>query len=392
MNTFAAVITGQQPGAISTIQIFGPKAVDIIKSIFQTSQNQASFKTGQILLGTIQSCNKIIDQVTIGAEGENLLAIHCHGNPLIVADIMTLLIKAGAEAISKQKMVSQIMSQAKTSDSIAIETKITLAKAKNIAGTKIILSQTQTGLKQQVIRWLKMIEAGDLAGVNKQAKIIIESSKIANVIINGCRVILIGPPNSGKSTLLNRLVGQQKAIVTDIKGTTRDHINCWCKYKSLNIELVDTAGLDKQLSTHHIDKISQAKTIRLIEKSNLVLVILDADNIDMIDQLPLKKFKTKNVIVILNKSDLGRKLNRHEIGELTSKLGEPIEISAKFNTNIDAVLQAIYDKFPIDKFNVKTSVCFTRRQLDLVRQLITISDREIAQQLTTELLKGPICV
>ena len=111
MRTFAAVMTGKGTGAISTIQVFGDSAEDVIKKIFKPAGSKpAIFKAGKILLGTISNGDETIDQVTIGCEGEKNYAINCHGNPLIVADIMQLLRQHGANLITTEQLLSKILS------------------------------------------------------------------------------------------------------------------------------------------------------------------------------------------------------------------------------------------------------------------------------------------
>jgi tRNA modification GTPase len=225
MNTFAAVMTGKGTGAISTVQVFGDSAQDVVKKIFKPAGTKpAKFKTGEILLGTIADGNETIDQVTIGCEGPKTFAINCHGNPLIVADIMQLLQRCGAKLLTAEQLLSKILSAQKAVNTIAVEAKLAQLKAKTIQGTKIITNQVEAGLSKKAAEWLQNINAISLNQISAEAERILETSRTAKLIIAGCTAALIGPPNSGKSTLLNHLAGRQKAIVTDIKGTTRDWV------------------------------------------------------------------------------------------------------------------------------------------------------------------------
>jgi tRNA modification GTPase len=238
MNTFAAVMTGKGTGAISTVQVFGDSAEDVVKKIFKPAGTKPDeFKTGEILLGTITDGFETIDQVTIGCEQANSFAINCHGNPLIVADIMQLLQRCGAKLLTAEQLLTKILSAQKSVNTIAVEAKLAQLKAKTIEGTKIITNQIDAGLSKKAAEWLQNINAISLYQISAEAERILENSRPAKLIIAGCTAALIGPPNSGKSTLLNHLAGRQKAIVTDIKGTTRDWVEAVCQIESLSLRL-----------------------------------------------------------------------------------------------------------------------------------------------------------
>ena len=250
MSVFAAVMTGKGTAAISTIQLFGDAAEAITKKIFKpTGSKPAEFKTGKILLGAIidPARQETIDQVTIGCEGPEAIAIHCHGNPLIVEMIMQLLQRNGVTLLTAEELLAKILTAQKPISTIAVEAKLTQLKAQTIQGTKIIANQIEGGLSKKAEQWLQNINAISLEEIVSDAEQILRDSQIAKLIINGCTVAIAGPPNTGKSTLLNCLAGRQKAIVSDIKGTTRDWVSARCQIEPLSIELIDTAGLDEKL-------------------------------------------------------------------------------------------------------------------------------------------------
>ena len=242
MSVFAAVMTGKGTGAIATIQLCGDSAVDILKQIFSSqTQKPVEFTTGNILLGIIKSGDKTIDQVTIGCESNNSYAINCHGNPLIVEEIMQLLRQYGVELLTAKQLFCKTSANNNT---IALEAKLMLPKVKTLEGTRIILNQIDSGLPASAKKWLQ----NPPENIAAEAQEIIDKSKIAKLIISGCSIVLAGPPNTGKSTLLNQLCGKQKVIVADIKGTTRDWVLANCQIGSLAIELIDTAGLDDKFA------------------------------------------------------------------------------------------------------------------------------------------------
>ena len=137
MTVFAAVMTGRGTGAISTIQLFGPSAEGILKKIFKPARPKPpALQPGNILLGTIKDGQKTIDQVTIGCEGPENFAIHCHGNPLIVEMIMQLLQKHAARLLSTGELLIKILSKQKDTNAIEIEAKLAQSKARTIEAAK----------------------------------------------------------------------------------------------------------------------------------------------------------------------------------------------------------------------------------------------------------------
>ena len=244
-TTFAAVMTGKGTGAISTVQVFGDSAEIILQKVFKPAGTKPPIlKLGKILLGTISDGSETIDHVTIGCEGPKNYAINCHGNPLIVEMIMQLLAQHGVILLTAEELLTKILSAEKAVNTIALEAKLAQPKARTIQGTKIIANQIDAGLSNKAAEWLENIDSISLDAITADTKRILETSQTAKLIIYGCTAAIAGPSNTGKSTLLNCLCGRQKAIVTDIRGTTRDWVSGRCRIGPLSVELIDTAGLD----------------------------------------------------------------------------------------------------------------------------------------------------
>ncbi|MFA5239006.1 MAG: GTP-binding protein [Phycisphaerae bacterium] len=386
MSAFAAVTTGKSIGAIAVIQLLGDSSENIIKKIFEPAGKKPPvFKPGKILLGTINSNSETIDQVTLGCEGPDHFAINCHGNPLIVTDIMQLLQDNGAALLTAEEFLTKIFSAEKSSGQIALEAKLTLLHAKTIEGTKIIVNQINAGLTKTTEQWLHDINTIPLEQIKADAEKIIEDSKIAKLIILGCKIVLIGPPNTGKSTLLNFLAGRQKSIVTDVKGTTRDWVSAQCRVGPLHAELIDTAGLD-QAFDDTIEKESQQKAIEILDEADLVLLVLDNSQPDnQLDEHILKKITDKKVITVLNKSDLPAGFNAEKLPKF---LANTVKISAKSGAGIETLLEKIQHIFGVINFDLKTAVCFTPRQENLLKQLKNARSNQQALSMITELVKG----
>jgi len=393
MDCFAAVMTGKGTGAISTIQIFGDSAEVVIKKVFKPAGTKPSkFKTGQIHLGTICDGTEVIDQVTIGCEGPDTLAINCHGNPLIVEMIMQLLQRNGASLATAEELLTKTLSAQKDINTIAIEAKLAQARARTIQGTKIIANQIDAGLAEKAGGWLENTDEISLDTIKAEAIDILKKSQTAKHIIYGCTAVLAGPPNSGKSTLLNCLAGRQKAIVTDIKGTTRDWVSARCQIGPLSVKLIDTAGLDNGLvdSEDSVENAAQNKTSEILEQADILLLVLDnSQPAEELDGRSLDKIFGRKIITILNKSDLPTKFNT---SRLPVNLSNTVKISAKDGTGIESLNEKIVKTAGATDFELREPVCFTARQEDILKQLTNVKSKQQATSIITELLNGQIHV
>jgi tRNA modification GTPase len=390
-DTFAAVMTGKGTGPIATILVCGGSAEIVIKNIFVPAGDKSKpFTAGSILVGRIADGNETIDQVTIGCEDIKTFAIHYHGNPLIGADIMKLLKKNNVTLLPAAQMLTKILSARK--NSIEVEAKLACVKAKTISGTKLIANQVDAGLVKTASRWLTDIKKTPLEKTKIEAGRILAESKIAKLLIYGCRVAIAGPPNTGKSSLLNYLAGRQKAIVTHTKGTTRDYVTAACLFGPLFVELFDTAGLDKSLTrdAETIEKIAQQKSIEILSQADLVILVLDNSRSEnKIDITLSKKIAAKKVLTVLNKSDLPA---RFDAAKLPKNLINIVKISAKTGDGIETLKEKIQTLAGLGPFNLKTPVCFTPRQQRLVKKVSRADSKSTVAAVITELLNGPFRV
>lgn len=396
MATFAAVMTGKGTGAIATVQLVGNSAAKILQKIFKsTGDKPSAFKPGSISLGIIQNGSEVIDQVLIGCQNPKSFAINCHGNPLIVEMIMQLLQKNKVTLVTSEQLLCKILSDKKQLNTIEIESKLTQPKAKTLEGTKIVVNQAdvQTGLNNTAREWLKKIDSISLDEITVETQEILQASAIAEKIIFGCKAIITGPPNTGKSTLLNCLAGRQKAIVTDIKGTTRDYVTTTCRIKNLSIEFVDTAGLDEKLlltPKSNLEKISQQKSLQLLDEADLILLVLDNSlKENKLNKSLFERISDKRILTVLNKSDLPAEF---EVAKLPQILSNTVLISAKFGTAIDELKQKITEILAVTEFDLTKPLCFTSRQKNLLEQLKNTKSKSKATSTITELLNGKLRV
>ncbi|MFH1717033.1 MAG: GTPase [Planctomycetota bacterium] len=393
MSIFTAVMTGKGAGAISTVQVFGKDCEGLVARIFKPAGTKpAKFNANEILLGAITDGDRTIDQVTIGCETQDTFAIHCHGNPLVVEMIMQLLDRCGVTLLTAEQLLAKIFTSAEPASTIAVEAKLAQLRAETIQGTKIIANQIDAGLGEEARNWLANIDETSLAEIRAEAAKILQGSQVAKLIIYGCTAVLTGPPNSGKSTLLNRLAGRQKAIVTDIKGTTRDWVEATCKIGPLCLRLIDTAGLDEELPNcqDNINEAARKKTIEILEQADLILLVLDSSRpADEYDDRLSRRIGDKRVVTVLNKSDLPAKF---DVNELPQTLSNTVRIGATEGAGIEDLKEEIQRILGTPDFDLHQAVCFTDRQENLLRELQKVKSKLQAASIITELLKGRLRV
>jgi tRNA modification GTPase len=394
MTAYACVTTAKGIAAISSIQLAGESAGGIVREIFKPAGgDNTRLKAGAILTGDIYDGRRIIDHVVIACENTNDFAINCHGNPIIVEMIMTLLKDKGARLISVEYMLARQFSRQEP-NTIAAEARVAQLAAVTLEGVKIIATQITSGLAETAAGWLANFDDISLDDIAETSRRILADSLTAGLIINGTKAVISGPPNSGKSTLLNCLCGKEKAVVTDIAGTTRDWISGVCRLDSLLIDFVDTAGIENTLAqANSVDKQSQQRAKELLAQSDLVLLVLDsgvgADNGAAAVEIVRSFAPGKKMLVVLNKSDLPGVLDAEQ---LDFDLGDSVTISAKNDSGIKELAEKIRSVLGVADFDLTSCVCFTPRQKKLLGRLTGAKTKADAKSTITELLNGGISV
>jgi tRNA modification GTPase len=361
-----ALATSSGVGAIALIRISGEKAIEIVNQHFQSKfgkKDLTKVKTHTIHLGNIVDNTHIIDEVLVSVfknphsyTGENVVEISCHGSVYIQQEILQLFIKNGVRNANPGEFTLRAFLNGKMDLSQA-EAVADLIESNSAASHQVALQQMRGGfsseiqtLRQQLLNFASLIELeldfaeedvefADRAEFNKLInqisdvlKRLIDSFALGNVLKNGIPVAIVGEPNVGKSTLLNALLNEEKAIVSHIAGTTRDAIEDELIIDGVAYRFIDTAGI--RTTEDFVESIGIQKTFENIDKAQLVLHLVDAASIDKLQASisDLKdKYPTKNMLTIVNKSDL---LTPAQILILKSQYSNLIVLSAKHRTGI----------------------------------------------------------
>lgn len=383
-------MTGPGVGAIATIQLLGDSAGSVLRAIFRRADGRPfDVATGQILLGDIFEGEQIVDQVTVGCEGPNTFAIHCHGNPLIMEGIMDMLQRHGVQPMQAEQVLAQVLREREPKDSISLEAKLALTTVKTVDGARLIANQVEAGLAAKVRQWQADLDSTPLERIADETRQILVNSDTAKLILSGCTIVLIGPPNTGKSALLNVLAGREKAIVTEVPGTTRDWVSAEIHIPPLAATVIDTAGLDLSLAAcGKIDQTAQQKSVEALRHADLILLVLDASK--SADQLPVSiadLLVGRRVVCVFNKADLPQRLDP---SVLPAYLRQVVRMSAKRGTGLDDLVRAIHRACDLADFPLNAAVAFTERQRIFIQQLSEADSRDEVTAALDELLQGAI--
>jgi len=350
-DTIAAIATSTAgSGAISIVRISGDEAIDIVNKIFK-GKNLNTQKSHTIHYGYIKcpETSVIIDEVLVmlmrsprSFTTEDVVEINCHGGAFVTKRILELILTHGARhahagEFSKRAFLNGRIGLSEAEaimDIIEAKSNHALELAVNSLDGKV--TKLINGLREDILDIIAHIEVNidypeydevcemtnDILlpksiSVHERMEHLLQTAKTGQLLKNGIKTAIIGRPNVGKSSLLNQLMREEKAIVTDIAGTTRDTVEGFVNIGGLTLNLIDTAGIRKTEDV--VESIGVEKSKKLIEEAELILLVLDSSEIltDEDGEL-LMMTKNKNRIILLNKSDLNQKINTDHVGEFIS--------------------------------------------------------------------------
>lgn len=376
-DTICAIATPIGEGGISIIRVSGDKAIDIVDKIFEGKNKKSikDMKTYTMRYGYIKELgsDKTIDEVIISYmkgprsfTAEDVVEINAHGGVVSTNKVLEELIKAGARIAEPGEFTKRAFLNGRI-DLTQAEAVIDIIRAKTDLSMKSAVMQSQgflskeiNSLREYMLNILaliehsidfteddeeidpqipKTIEEKLVVSIHKMEKLLKDASE-GRIIREGLNTAIVGKPNVGKSSLLNKLLKENRAIVTDIPGTTRDVIEEYISLDGIPVKIIDTAGIRK--SSDVVEKIGIEKSRKKIEEADLVILMLDASReLDDEDREIIQYVKNKNYIVLLNKNDLNQKLSLNQIKELKNV----INISALKGNGIGELKKMILEMF-----------------------------------------------
>lgn len=385
-NTIVALSSGAIKSAIAIIRMSGPDSFNILKNIFSNKQD---YQANKIYFGYIKDKEEVVDEVLVSTflaphsfTGEDMVEISCHGNLYIVSKIIELCLSFGAKMAERGEFSKRAFINGKI-DLVEAESINDLINANNKQAIKLALN----GLKGNTSKYVEKLSA-DLLDLISQIEVnidypeydeveelthlsvlpkLIEMENTLNQVIKdtqkgylikeGLNTVILGKPNVGKSSLLNALLKQDKAIVTDIAGTTRDLVEGKIDLNGITLNLIDTAGVHEV--NDKIEKIGIDKTLNVLKDAHLVLLVLDnSKNLTDEDNYLLDLTKNYNRIIVFNKNDLNS----------LNQFPDAVNISA-LNHDLKQLEEKIKEKFKDLDYNDEP-LLFNARQLGLLKNAL----------------------
>ncbi len=377
-DNICALATASGMGAIAVIRVSGPDAIALCTPLFKSVKPGKSLlnqKTHTIHLGTIMDGTQLVDEVLVSVfkgpnsyTGENIIEISCHGSNYIQQQILQLLIKNGCRTAEPGEFTFRAFMNGKMDLSQA-EAVADLISSSNEKSHDLALSQMRGGfsseiqaLRKELIKFASLIELEldfstedvefadrkELDGLLNRLKMVlrklVDSFALGNVLKNGIPVAIVGEPNVGKSTLLNALLNEERAIVSDIAGTTRDTIEDELVLDGMSFRFIDTAGIRD--TDDAIESIGIEKTFEKIKQAKVVLYLFDASTANSetvhAEMLKLEEHTTgKQLIAVANKVDKG---DVNEIEQSFGDLSNIVFISAKQKENVERLKDLLTEK------------------------------------------------
>ena len=405
-DTIIALATASGAGAIAVLRVSGPDALSISNTLFRSIHNKDLLNqpTHTVHLGHIVDGDRVLDEVLVSIfknpqsyTGEDVVEISCHGSSYIQQEIMQLFIRKGCRAAEAGEFTLRAFLNGKMDLSQA-EAVADLIASDSAAAHQIALQQMRGGfsseiktLRQELLNFASLIELEldfseeDVAFADRQQfedllqrivkvlKYLIDSFSTGNVIKNGVPISIVGAPNVGKSTLLNVLLNEDKAIVSNIAGTTRDAIEDELIIEGIKFRFIDTAGIRQTDDT--VEAIGIEKTFTKMAQSQVIIQLIDASVIsksnaaDVLSSVAETKaqYPDKEALVVLNKMDLADKAL---VSKVFSEL-EPLHMSAKTGEGVEALKTHLLDLVHGGQLRNNDTIITNARHYDALGEALT---------------------
>ena len=371
-DTIAAIATAPGEGGIGIIRISGEKSLQVAQSIFKSKSGKMikDYNARTLIYGTVVDNEKVIDEVLVAYmkgpnsyTAEDVIEINCHGGFISVKKILELILSKGVRLAEAGEFTKRAFLNGRIDLSQA-EAIIDVIKSKTDMAHEVAQSQLEGSLAKK-IKDLRMNVTGVLAHLEvstdfaeedveeityqtleekalelrNEIKKLYDTAESGKILRDGLKTVIVGKPNVGKSSLLNSILGENRAIVTDIAGTTRDVIEEFVNIKGIPLKIVDTAGIRETEDV--VEKIGVEKSRESFSTADLVIMVLDASRkLSEEDMEILESLKNKKTIVLLNKMDLEPQIELEKIEEFVNS-EDIIKISALKHQGIEELQDKI---------------------------------------------------
>ncbi len=373
-DTIAAVATPPGEGGVAVVRLSGPDARRIGSGIL--GRKDDGWESHRLYYGRVRdpARGSVVDEVMFvflqqpkSYTGEDTVEIHCHGGPHVVRQVLGLVLAQGARHAEPGEFTKRAFLNGRL-DLTQAEAVLDLIRSRTDKAADVALDQMEGGLSQEVqdlrerlVDTLVQVEAAidfpeeeiellqraelvrKVTGVVDRMSALIDSYEWGRLIREGVRVCIVGRPNVGKSSLMNALLGVDRAIVTDTPGTTRDFIEETVNLKGLPVVLWDTAGLRE--NTEGVEQIGIDVTLRRLAESQGCLLVLDGSSpLTGEDRKVMERLRESPGLVVINKIDLQQRIDRAAVSGLLPRLRQ-MEVSALTNQGLDELRTALHDCF-----------------------------------------------
>lgn len=397
-DTIAAISTAQGVGAISIIRVSGPSAIPIVNKVFD-GKDLEKVSTHTIHYGKIMDQTEVIDEVLVSVmrapktfTREDIVEINCHGGIASTNKVLELILRNGARLAEAGEFTKRAFLNGRI-DLTEAESIMDLISSKTEASRKVAIkgltghiNHLIRSLRQEILELLASIEvnidypeyedaiemtndkvAPAIQSIKTKLHHIIEESENGRILTSGIKTVIIGKPNVGKSSILNRLLDEDKAIVTAIEGTTRDTVEGQITIKGVALNLIDTAGIHE--TEDLVEKIGVDKSLRLIEEADLVILVLNQnEKLSAEDRKILSVCQNKKTIVVLNKSDLEKRIEEEEI-----PYSEIIHTNTLDGNGIEPLKRKISELFHLEQLQSQDDSYLSNiRQISLAKEALSI--------------------
>ena len=391
MDTVAVQMTGRGVGAIAVVLVAGRGAEAIVAGMSrsQRARNLAIGETAHTVLHHPESRQQL-DDVVVVRLSEDEFEIHLHGGIAVVSAVLNALEAAGATVLTPEESLQRGV----LGEGICAEVLVALAGAHTMSAARLLAAQSHEGLAGFINKWLAWLpgkSANDLWRLHSAMQWLLARSAALDNLIHPARIAIVGPPNAGKSTLANALLGRPISITSDIAGTTRDWVDAEAIFTTLSGEvaapvlLVDTAGIRD--TSDVLEQESIARSHEQAALADVVLLVFDGTvAMSGADCELLAAYKNQPLVVVNNKSDAPH----CGATDIRQRAAQAIEISALKRTGIDQLMQRVLELLDLHELDSTEPYAFTPRQRGLVEEIAISTEPRRISELMEGILRNPM--